>query len=242
MWRLHGHIRCVVMLIDRGGDALDLSAKDDGGRTALFKAAFHGHTDIAQLLVQAGADPTIPNNSGETALDAAGHCNDQLCIPLLEAALIEPQRSRLLFKARALLEAAHATHKARTDAQTKGHPAPLQQQAAIAAAPIYLKQRVAQAQELPRVAIQHNHHEEEQEKLAACVKYALGLEGGGGVVLFEGEEPAVGMLWEVLVELVELVVPKWDPAREGRVLGEGYIEVPEEVVEEDDDIDEDGDY
>ena len=71
--------------------------------------------------------------------------NRQACIALLEAALVEPQRPRSLFKARALLDAAHDTHKARTGAQAKGHPAALQQQAAMAAAPIYLKQRVAQA-------------------------------------------------------------------------------------------------
>jgi hypothetical protein len=87
---------------------------------------------------------------------------------------------------------------------------------------------VAQAQELPRVSIRHD-----DEQLAACVKCALGLEGGGGVVVFEGQEPAVGMLPEVLLVLLELLVPKWDPAREGRALGEGFIEVPEE----EDDVD-----
>ena len=56
------------------------------------------------------------------------------------------------------------------------------------------------------------------------MKYALGLEGGG-IVLAEGQEPTVGMLPELLVELLEMMVPKWDPARKGRVLGEGYIEL-----------------
>jgi hypothetical protein len=59
--------------------------------------------------------------------------------------------------------------------------------------------------------------------------------------VFEGQEPAVGMLPEVLVELLELLellVPKWAPAREGRPLGEGYIE---EVLEEEKE-DEDGGY
>ena len=59
-----------------------------------------------------------------------------------------------------------------------------------------------------------------EKKLAACIKYALGLEGGGGVVL-EGQEPAVGTLPEVFVELLELLVPKWDPAREVQLLGIG---------------------
>ena len=203
----------MALLIESGGDALDLDVKEQkNGWMALHWAAVYGHIDITQLLLQAGADPTIPNFGGQTS------CKSHLCIPLLEAALAEPQRSCLLFKARALLDAVHATTKARTGAGTKGHPAPLQQQEAVAAAPVYLRQRVAQAQELPLVTIQHDN---EEEKLAACVKYALGLEGGG-IVLAEGQEPTVGMLPEVLVELVELLVPKWDPARKGRALGEGY--------------------
>ena len=52
---------------------------------------------------------------------------------------------------------------------------------------------------------------QEDEERVACVNYALGIEGGGGVVL-EGQEPAVGMLPEVFVELCELMVPKWDRA------------------------------
>lgn len=75
-----------------------------------------------------------------------------------------------------------------------------------------------------------------KEELAACLKYAKGMEGGGKVV-FEGQEPAVGMLPEVLVELLEMMVPKWDPARKVRPLGERYIE--HEDGEEDN---EDGDY
>ena len=58
------------------------------------------------------------------------------------------------------------------------------------------------------------------DKLADCLKYVLGLEGRGGVV-FEGQEPTVGMLPEVFVELLEMMVPKWDPAQKGRPLGKG---------------------
>lgn len=50
--------------------------------------------------------------------------------------------------------------------------------------------------------------EQESEEIVACVKYALGLEDGGGVVL-EGQEPAVGMVKELFVELCEMMVPKW---------------------------------
>ena len=43
----------------------------------------------------------------------------------------------------------------------------------------------------------------------ACLKYALGLEGGGGVHDGEGPPPQ-GMLKELFVELSEMLVPKWD--------------------------------
>jgi hypothetical protein len=79
---------------------------------------------------------------------------------------------------------------------------------------------VAQAQELPGVRVAESHGQASEE-LAACLKYALGLEGGGGVMLFEGQEPAMGVLPEVCVELLEVMVPKWDPARKGWPLGEG---------------------
>lgn len=65
---------------------------------------------------------------------------------------------------------------------------------------------------------------------------ALGLEGGG-IVLAEGQEPTVGVEPEVFVELLELLVPKRDPARKGRPLVEGYIEVEGEDEDEYDDKD-----
>ena len=58
----------------------------------------------------------------------------------------------------------------------------MMQRAALAAAPPYLKRRIEQTRELPCVRV---HGSDEQ--LVACVKYALRLEGGGGVV-FEGQE------------------------------------------------------
>ena len=41
------------------------------GATALFLAALHGRGDYVRLLLEAGADPTIPNNGGKVARDAA---------------------------------------------------------------------------------------------------------------------------------------------------------------------------
>ena len=49
------------------GAKLDLV--DVRGATALHKAAFLCHEDIVKLLLEKGADPSIKNNEGHTALD-----------------------------------------------------------------------------------------------------------------------------------------------------------------------------
>ena len=118
-----GRPNCVALLIERGGNALDLDANNYSGGTALHEAAFYPYDDYAeimQLLLQAGADPTVRTSGGKTALDWARRRHYQPCIFLLEAALIEPQRSRLLFKARALLEAPYRIDNAFTDCQDEG--------------------------------------------------------------------------------------------------------------------------
>lgn len=96
----------------------------------------------------------------------------------------EPQCPRALLKARALLDAAHAIDYVRAndgdgDRHTQQRRARgATQRRLVAAAPTYLKQRVAHGHQLPQVQV---HGSDEQ--LVACVKYALGLEGGVGVVL-----------------------------------------------------------
>ena len=204
-----GATDCVEVLLTRGGDALDVNSKNLGkGQTALHVVARDGLCQTVKLLLHAGADPTIRDNDGRTPLDDARLHNRASCIALLQAAVAEPQRPRLLLKARALLDAAHAVPKAANDARDKGQPPPMQRQASVAVAPTYLKRRVMEGHKLLRVQVAES---EEDEQLVACIKYALGLEGGG-VVLFEGQEPTVGMVKEVFVELCEMLVPKWDRA------------------------------
>ena len=43
----------------------------NGGRTALHYAADFGRLGIVRLLLEAGADPSIKDDSGKTALDCA---------------------------------------------------------------------------------------------------------------------------------------------------------------------------
>ena len=47
------------MLIEKGAD---VNAQDKKGGTALIKASEHGHTDLTELLINAGADVNAQTN------------------------------------------------------------------------------------------------------------------------------------------------------------------------------------
>ena len=52
---------------------------DAHGHTALHRAALHGHKSVLAVLLQAGADPTLPDSSGLTPLHLAtqqGHTQE----------------------------------------------------------------------------------------------------------------------------------------------------------------------
>lgn len=49
----------------------DLDERDSHGHTAFYSACYFNLTDIAKILLQAGADPTIPDNSGKTPRELA---------------------------------------------------------------------------------------------------------------------------------------------------------------------------
>lgn len=51
--------------------AMNVNARSATGSTALFYAARNGHTEIIELLLQAGADSSIKNDKGATAADIA---------------------------------------------------------------------------------------------------------------------------------------------------------------------------
>jgi ankyrin repeat protein len=59
------HPDVVFLLTQRGSD---LNAKGKNGRRALHVAAFVGSVELVQELLEKGADPTAPNDDGDTDL------------------------------------------------------------------------------------------------------------------------------------------------------------------------------
>ncbi len=207
----HEAVDCLKLLLARGGKNLDLDEADKIGLTALHTATYRGHAQIVELLVKAGADPTAAEINGVTPLDWARHMSYEECTRLLEAAVADSERARTLLKARTLLDTSYKIRQVlksncnNEDYKHEQQPPVIRRSPriavkhkALAAAQVYMKGRMAEGQELPRVAVVENP--KQNEELVACVKYALGLEGGGG------------MLKELFVELSEMLVPKWDRA------------------------------
>ena len=62
-----GHFVIVMLIVSE----VDINATDLQQRTALYLATWAGHTDIAQYLLQQGADPSVPREYGATALHCA---------------------------------------------------------------------------------------------------------------------------------------------------------------------------
>jgi len=63
--------------------AVDVNARDDANRTALFIAARRGHTDLVRLLLDRGADPDARNDSRMTALATASEQGHTEVVKLL---------------------------------------------------------------------------------------------------------------------------------------------------------------
>jgi len=66
---IHKHqVAAVTALLDAGAN---VNATSRNGTTALMMAAGYGYTDVVELLLARGADRTLKNAKGETALDLA---------------------------------------------------------------------------------------------------------------------------------------------------------------------------
>ena len=112
-----GATACVRLLVARGGDA---DAASETGATALHIAALEGHSQVVSLLLKAGANPTVHTNDGESPLETAQRLGHHNCTALLEPAIAERERSRMLLKARALIDTGFFIRKTDRDGQKKG--------------------------------------------------------------------------------------------------------------------------
>lgn len=63
-----GHVEAVEVLLQRGHP---VNALDNMQRTALMDAAWEGHVEVVKKLLEAGADASIENAGGGTALKVA---------------------------------------------------------------------------------------------------------------------------------------------------------------------------
>lgn len=112
-----GAIDCVALLLARGGsgdgnsggssNALELNAQSKNGGTAIYCAAACGHTAVVQLLIDAGADPTITGCSSRTIAHVVAQINGhEECADLLWASITDAKIAYNYLKARYCIDAA----------------------------------------------------------------------------------------------------------------------------------------
>ena len=209
----------------------DVNARDTHGNTALMYGAATGMVGAMEALVAMGADVEAADRNGKRALQHALLCKQQDSVKhLLEAgadpttttpcqisdqvknllcrAIAEPDRVRVLFKARFLLDAAETMRNASDMDETPG----VKRQKTIAKAPDALKCRLEQGDALPRVELaqpsenqlletatfsgdveERMHH---YERLRATAAFAVGI---GGNCLSS----------HVFMDLLEYMMPEW---------------------------------
>ena len=68
----HGHLAVMQLLID---ESAYLDAESPNGSTPLMMAAHYGTPSAVKLLLESGADPTLKNNLGLSAIDFAHQAN-----------------------------------------------------------------------------------------------------------------------------------------------------------------------
>lgn len=160
---MHGMLEHMLEACE--GVKREIDAQDMWGRTALFIAADALNYEAVKTLLRCGgADPTIKNHRGETILDllisGRGH---HYLLPkyrpvrrLLEDALSEPLRLRLVHKARFLNDDMHVlTHLAATASLQEPPSAAFS--SSCAQAPAYLHDRLkSQRAPLPHIQLHWN--------------------------------------------------------------------------------------
>ncbi|GAB5032314.1 ankyrin repeat domain protein [Nannochloropsis oceanica] len=130
---------------------------------------------ILKLLLQEGANPTLVNHEGHTALEISLAKNVPASVRVLKRFLQEKEtrRARLLFKARALSDAAHTLHHTRHTAKTRAE----KHRKCVAVAPAYVKERVEEGAALPLVVVGGEGREGRRRKRKRGKEGAAGVAG-----------------------------------------------------------------
>jgi hypothetical protein len=158
-------------------------------------------TRIVELLLEAGADPTLKNEHGQTPLDLLRLRNpgNHAAITLLERALSEPQRTFVLSKSRHLINVLHVVTKTAKKAE---ETATEKSSACLTKVPDYLTNRVTANMSLPEVSLVTKGRPwcSASETTSAVLQYVLRAEELG---------EKGGMSADVFVELINMMVPGW---------------------------------
>jgi ankyrin repeat protein len=81
---INGHLSTVRLLLTYPSAAATINAPGFLGRGALCSAGFKGLTEMAQVLLAAGADPLQKDDSGMTPLDWAKQAKKRKVVPVLQ--------------------------------------------------------------------------------------------------------------------------------------------------------------
>jgi hypothetical protein len=100
----------LTFLLERFCGVIDIDATGSVRESALSVACWDGRLDAVKILLQYGADPRVPAGENSPLVVAQRRQHHQI-ITLVRAALVEPERPRLLHKARFLLDAADSMRR-----------------------------------------------------------------------------------------------------------------------------------
>jgi hypothetical protein len=146
-------IECVVLLLARGGEEVELDVADTLGNNALHLALHARCCESVQQLVAAGASPIIRNGTNEAPLDVARALANDHSVDILEGTLDDAEHARFLVRLRAVVDGLGDIQAAEKGAQEKGLPQQSVMRRRMAAAPCYLNQRVAVGLVLPALQL-----------------------------------------------------------------------------------------
>jgi hypothetical protein len=220
----------LTFLLERFCRVIDIDATGSVRESALSVACWDGRLNAVKLLLQYGADPRVPAGENSPLVVAKRRQHHQI-ITLVRAALVEPERPRLLHKARFLLDAAESMRRTmpaclwpRQSWVEIGRTATLAT-STLAAATTGATSTTNKSMKTTRMATfkaaaaaagaaaatagpggrrKKEQEEAEEERLLAVIQYVVGKDENGR----KG-----GMIDVLFFDLMGMLLPRWDPER-----------------------------